>query len=135
MVALLMRSFLLLFLFAFVGTQARTLLDYCNGFKVETYVGRRPKTPPPAPFSSPPTKEVSKFSPNNIVQKPNTNPVSMITSKNKQTLDSLPTLQNYGRHARPPPPSPMLPPPIHQLSSNVLVMFKKSLPKIFLSTA
>ncbi|XP_022849798.1 uncharacterized protein LOC111371872 [Olea europaea var. sylvestris] len=133
--ALLMRSFLLLSLFAFVGTQARTLLDHCNEFKAEKYVGRRPKTTPPAPFSSPPTKEVSKFLPNNMVKKPNSNPVSKITSKNKQTMDSLPNLQNYGRRPNRPPPSPVLPPPTHQLSSNVLVMFKKSLPKIFLSTA
>ncbi|KAL2462239.1 Uncharacterized protein Adt_45659 [Abeliophyllum distichum] len=126
-----MRSLLLISLFAFVGTQARNLLDHCNGFKAETNVGRQSKPPPPAPFSSPPHKEVSKFSPNNMLEKPNTNPVSMITSKNKQTLDSAPALRNYVKRGRlPPPPSPELPayapPIIEQRSSNPSKLCKET---------
>ncbi|KAK6127927.1 hypothetical protein DH2020_038356 [Rehmannia glutinosa] len=141
MVGYIMRSLLLILVFALVDSQARTLTE--NYDKLKANYGKHSNPPPPAPTTAPPTREVFPLleSWNNYIRpgKPSPPPpqpsVIQIISTRSRANNNFWTLKNYGKIPRPPPPAPKLPPPIHQVTGVGLAALAKSPPDLFLSSA
>ncbi|XP_057514623.1 leucine-rich repeat extensin-like protein 3 isoform X2 [Actinidia eriantha] len=125
------KAFFLTFIFAFLGTQARTVLEHPLDKSLknncgrnlsprtptlasslrsqETHYERTPTPPPPSPRSPPgpsPIKVISRTFP----------------------CSDIKGLSDYSRAASPPPPSPTSSPPTHQHQLSIGLLLENSPP-------
>ncbi|KAK4414030.1 hypothetical protein Salat_2815800 [Sesamum alatum] len=140
MMGCIMRSFLLILLFALVNAQARTLTEDYDKIKAKY---ERYLRPPPPPKSAPPTKEESplllpslnnygRYTPSPPPPKPAT-PVIQMISDGEENIFS--TQKIHGTRGLSPPPAPKVAPPKHELSGQGSVASDRSSLSLLVSSA